>query len=93
MTVRVARQSEGGAPLPLVQIEVQDNGSGIPAEALPLVFERFYRVDRSRTRTSGGSGIGLTITRHLVWAMGGDIQAVSVGLGKGSTFRFTLPAG
>ncbi len=93
ITVRAAGQSEGGAPLPLVQIEVQDNGIGIPAEALPLVFERFYRVDRSRTRTSGGSGIGLTITRHLVWAMGGDIQAVSAGLGKGSTFRFTLPAG
>ena len=73
------------------KIAVQDNGSGIPAEALPYLFERFYRVDQSRARTSGGSGIGLAIARYLVWAMGGEITAVSEGEGKGSMFTFTLP--
>ncbi len=72
-------------------IEVTDTGTGIPADALPYIFERFYRVDASRARQSGGSGIGLTIARHLVWAMGGDIHATSAGTGKGSTFTFTLP--
>jgi histidine kinase len=74
-------------------VSVCDTGLGIPADALPYVFERFYRVDPSRARSSGGSGIGLTITRHLVWAMGGDISAHSDGPGQGSTFRFTLPGG
>lgn len=72
-------------------IHVVDTGVGIPSEALPYIFERFYRVDPSRTRNSGGSGIGLTISRHLVWAMGGDISATSEGPGKGSTFSFSLP--
>jgi histidine kinase len=75
----------------LVQVEVQDTGLGIPAAALAYIFERFYRVDRSRSRNSGGSGIGLTIARHLAWAMGGDLSAVSPGPGQGSTFTFTLP--
>lgn len=74
-----------------VVIEVQDNGIGIPAEALPYLFERFYRVDSSRSRKSGGSGIGLTIARHLAWAMGGDITASSPGRGQGATFTLTLP--
>ncbi len=73
------------------QVIVQDTGVGIPAEALPYVFERFFRVDRSRARSSGGSGIGLTIARHLVWAMGGEMRAASAGPGQGSTFAFTLP--
>lgn len=76
----------------LARVEVQDNGIGIPAEALPYLFERFYRVDRSRSHSnSGGSGIGLTIARHLAWAMGGDLTTASPGLGQGSTFTFTLP--
>jgi histidine kinase len=76
----------------LARVEVQDNGIGLPAEAIPYLFERFYRVDRSRSRSnSGGSGIGLTIARHLAWAMGGDLTAASPGLGQGSTFTFTLP--
>lgn len=75
----------------MARVEVQDNGPGIPAEALPYIFERFYRVDRSRARRSGGSGIGLTIARHLVWAMGGDLTAASAGPNQGSTFTFTLP--
>jgi histidine kinase len=74
-----------------VFVSVNDDGQGIPEDALPYLFERFYRVDPSRARSSGGSGIGLTITRHLVWAMGGNISANSDGPGQGSTFRFTLP--
>jgi histidine kinase len=73
------------------EVAVVDNGVGIPASALPYLFERFYRVDPSRDRRTGGSGIGLTISRHLAWAMGGDITAESAGQGQGSTFRFTLP--
>ena len=73
------------------RVSVTDTGAGIPAEALPYVFERFYRVDRSRARSSGGSGIGLTISRHLVWAMGGELTVASEGEGRGSTFSFTLP--
>ncbi len=74
-----------------VWVAVVDTGFGIAAEDLPLIFERFYRVDRSRARASGGSGIGLTIARHLAWAMGGDLAAASSGPGKGSTFTLTLP--
>ena len=75
----------------MARVAVVDTGMGIPAEALPYIFERFYRVDASRTRQSGGSGIGLTISRILVWAMGGELTAVSEGTGKGSAFSFTLP--
>jgi histidine kinase len=74
-----------------VQISVRDTGIGIPAEHLPQIFERFYRVDKSRARQSGGTGIGLTITRHLVYAQGGEIWADSAGAGQGSTFFITLP--
>ena len=74
-----------------VQVSVLDTGIGISAEHLPHVFDRFYRADRSRSRGSGGSGIGLTIARHLIEAHGGRIWADSPGLGKGSTFIFTLP--
>jgi len=73
-----------------VVVRVQDTGSGIPAEDLPHVFERFYRVDRSRARTTGGSGLGLTIARRIVQAHGGQIWAQSW-LGAGSTFAFSLP--
>jgi signal transduction histidine kinase len=70
---------------------VQDSGIGIAAEDLPHLFERFYRVDKSRSRSGGGSGIGLTISKHLVEAHGGRIWAASDGLGHGSSFSFTLP--
>jgi signal transduction histidine kinase len=75
----------------MVLVWVKDDGIGIAAENLPLIFTRFYRVDKSRSRAGGGSGIGLTIARHLVEAHGGKIWAESEGLGKGSTFFFTLP--
>jgi histidine kinase len=74
-----------------VQISVQDTGVGISPEHLPHVFDRFYRVDKSRSRQQGGSGIGLTIARHLVEAHGGRIWAESAGDGQGSVFHFTIP--
>ncbi len=74
-----------------VAVVVQDTGIGISAEHLPHVFERFYRVDTSRSRPGGGSGIGLTIAKHLVEAHGGRIWATSSGPGQGSSFTFTLP--
>lgn len=73
------------------EVIVQDTGIGIPPEALPYIFERFYRVDTSRSRRSGGSGIGLTISRYLAWAMGGELLAASAGAGAGSTFTLSLP--
>jgi len=74
-----------------VEFSVSDTGVGLATDNLDRVFQRFYRVDKSRSRNSGGSGIGLTIARHLVEAQGGRIWAVSPGPGKGSTFSFTLP--
>jgi signal transduction histidine kinase len=82
-----ARPLEGA-----VQITVRDTGIGIGAEHLPHLFERFYRVDKSRTRSSGGTGIGLTIARHLVHAHGGEIWAESDGASKGAAFHLTMPA-
>lgn len=70
---------------------VKDSGIGISADQIPLIFNRFYRTDKSRTRTSGGSGIGLTIARALVNAHQGKIWAESMGEGKGSTFSFQIP--
>jgi two-component system, OmpR family, phosphate regulon sensor histidine kinase PhoR len=69
---------------------VSDTGRGIPADDLPRIFDRFYRVDRSRSREGGGSGLGLAIAKHIVEAHGGHI-AVSSRLGRGSVFSFTLP--
>ncbi|MDR1265283.1 MAG: HAMP domain-containing histidine kinase [Propionibacteriaceae bacterium] len=74
-----------------VSIAVQDDGEGIAAEHLPHLFERFYRVDTARDRTRGGSGIGLTIVRAMTAAHGGQVEVVSPGLGRGSTFTITLP--
>ena len=73
-----------------VQFFVRDFGSGIPSEHLPRLFERFYRVDKARSRESGGTGLGLAIAKHVVRAHGGTIQAESE-LNHGSTFYFTLP--
>lgn len=70
---------------------IHDTGVGLEAADLKRVFQRFYRVDRSRARASGGSGIGLTIAHHIVDEHGGHIWAESEGLGHGSTFVFTLP--
>ena len=73
-----------------VQFYVRDFGSGIPSEHLPRLFERFYRVDKARSRESGGTGLGLAIAKHVVRAHSGTIRAESE-LNHGSTFYFTLP--
>ena len=85
--VVLSAAAEGG----FVHFQVADNGAGISAEHLKHIFDRFYRVDHSRSRASGGSGIGLTISKSLVESMGGKIWAESKGTGQGSTFHFTLP--
>ncbi len=72
-------------------VTIRDTGIGLAPAHLPHLFTRFYRVDKSRSRAGGGSGIGLTITRHLVEAHGGHIWVQSAGEGRGSTFSFTLP--
>ncbi len=74
-----------------VAFQVTDTGIGLPPEQLAHIFERFYRVDKSRSRAFGGSGIGLTIAQSLARAMGGDIRVASAGLGQGSSFTLTLP--
>jgi signal transduction histidine kinase len=73
-----------------VQITIQDSGPGIPPEALRLVFERFYRADRARSRLEGGSGLGLAIARQLAEAHGGTLTA-SNHPGGGAVFTLTLP--
>ncbi len=73
-----------------VSCEVEDTGSGIPAEDVPRIFERFYRVDKARSREKGGTGLGLAIVRHILALHGGRVSVESV-LGHGSTFHFDLP--
>jgi signal transduction histidine kinase len=85
VAVSVTRQGD------MLAFQVRDTGVGIAPENLPRIFERFYRVEKSRARALGGSGIGLTISKALVEAMRGSIRAESAGLSKGSVFTFTLP--
>ena len=86
VTVRVDRV-EGERP---VQISVSDQGDGIPEADIALIFDQFYRVDTSRTRTTGGAGLGLTIVKRLVEAHGGQISVIS-DIGNGATFVVALP--
>ncbi len=73
-----------------IEVQVADNGPGIAPEHLPRIFERFYRVDKARSRELGGTGLGLSIVKHIVQAHGGRVWAESV-VGQGSVFHFTLP--
>jgi two-component system, OmpR family, phosphate regulon sensor histidine kinase PhoR len=73
-----------------VEVRVADNGQGIPAEDLPHIFERFYRVDKGRSRETGGTGLGLSIVKHIIQLHGGRVSVEST-VGKGTTFVFTLP--
>ncbi len=75
-----------------IRVSVEDSGPGIPAQHLPRLFERFYRVDAGRSRELGGTGLGLAIVKHLVEAMSGSVSVESQA-GQGSTFSFTLPRG
>ncbi len=86
-TIKVSSRHSGRS----VEVAVTDTGEGISSEDLPKIFERFYRADRSRARSTGGYGLGLTIARRLVEAHGGNIEVKSEP-GKGSTFIFTLPS-
>ena len=85
-TVSVSFRREGG----MAVVAITDTGIGIPAEDIPFIFERFYRVDKSRSRAEGGSGLGLAICRHIAEAHGGKIKVKSQ-VGAGSTFSVWLP--
>jgi len=80
-----------GGPDALISITVTDTGIGIAQKDLPVIFDEFVQLDRGSTRTYGGTGLGLSLTRRLVQAMGGSVSTVS-SLGKGSTFTVLLPA-
>ncbi|MBI4640519.1 MAG: PAS domain-containing protein [Candidatus Tectomicrobia bacterium] len=73
-----------------VEVEITDTGIGIASEHLPRIFERFYRVDKARSREVGGTGLGLSIVKHTIEAHGGEVRVKSE-VGKGSIFSFTLP--
>ena len=73
-----------------IRVSVRDTGIGIPQEELPRLFERFYRVDKARSREMGGTGLGLAIVKHMAMAQGGEVGVESTPE-YGSTFWFTLP--
>src|SRR4029078_2507822 len=86
-TVVVTARNGDGA----VEVCVRDDGPGIPPEALERVFERFYRIDKARSREQGGHGLGLSIVKHIGQSHGGKVWATSEP-GRGAAFYFTLPA-
>jgi signal transduction histidine kinase len=88
---QVGRSSTGKDPMALAHVTLADTGIGIAPEDLPHVFERFYRVDRARSRAQRGSGLGLSIAQYIAQAHGGWIEAASAGLNRGSTFHVYLP--
>lgn len=88
-TIEVTAKAAVGDP-DMIEVRVRDSGIGIPSEDLPRLFERFYRVDKARSRELGGTGLGLAIVKHLVRAQGGDVHVESR-VGEGSSFIFTLP--
>ena len=85
-TVNISARPEGN----YLQIDISDTGIGIPEQDIPRIFERFYRVDKARSRELGGTGLGLSIVKHIVQAHGGQVWVKSEP-GRGSTFSFTIP--
>jgi two-component system phosphate regulon sensor histidine kinase PhoR len=90
VSAREIAQSNGSLGFGAVEFSVRDFGQGIPSEHLNRIFERFYRIDKARSRESGGTGLGLAIAHHMVHSHGGTIRAESE-LNAGSNFIFTLP--
>jgi two-component system OmpR family sensor kinase/two-component system sensor histidine kinase BaeS len=86
VVVEASRSAQG------VRVEIHDTGEGISAEDLPHIFERFYRGEKSRSRSTGGAGLGLAIAKGIVEAHGGRIGVESA-IGQGTCFFFVLPAG
>ena len=86
-TIRLTASAQDGR----VTVKVEDTGCGIPSQELPRIFERFYRVDKARSREMGGTGLGLSIVKHILELHGGSVGVESA-VGRGSTFRFTLPS-
>ena len=74
-----------------IKVDVRDTGIGIPKADIPRIFERFYRVDKARSREVGGTGLGLAIVKHIIQGLNGNVRVQSE-QGKGSTFSFTLKA-
>lgn len=86
-----AHAEHAGVGMDEVRVSVRDEGCGIEASHLPRLFERFYRVDRARSRKLGGTGLGLSIVKHIMQAHGGSVTVES-SPGIGSTFTIQLPA-
>jgi histidine kinase len=85
VTVEIVKEGDSA------RVDITDTGYGIPEDEMPYIFERYYRTSTTAERNASGSGIGLSISRHLAWAMGGELVAVSDGPNMGSTFSFFLP--
>ncbi len=90
IVVSAAAAKPNAAGHEFVEFAVKDSGNGIAPDELPRLFERFYRVDKARSRELGGTGLGLAIVKHLAKAHGGDVGVTSE-LGNGARFYFTLP--
>jgi len=90
-TVTIEARVAPNGGVPSIEVAVTDTGTGIPADELPRLTERFYRVDKARSRELGGTGLGLAIVKHIVQAHGGRLQITST-LNVGTTVRFTVPS-
>jgi two-component system phosphate regulon sensor histidine kinase PhoR len=84
--VKVTEKDRGS----MKEFIISDTGYGIPPESIPRIFERFYRVDKARSREMGGTGLGLSIVKHLIENLDGKVWVKSE-VGRGSSFHFTLP--